>query len=118
VGYFDMALSDQDLRIGMPRIKPLGDDRYEVVFRYQTKPGTRTVHLAGTFNDWKPTEHKMDGPDQHGLFTTRLELKAGRYEYKFVVEGKNWRYDPGNPTQVTYYNNSLLWVPARPSAGR
>jgi hypothetical protein len=110
VGYFDTALEGEDLRQGLPSMKPLGDGRYEMVFRYQAPPGTKAVYLAGEFNAWKPTGHKMDGPDAEGWFTTRLELKAGRYEYKYVLEGKLWRADPGNPRQAGYFNNSLLVV--------
>lgn len=111
VGYFDMALEQQDLRLGLPKSKPLGEGRYEVTFRYKAPPGTKEVYLAGELNDWKPTGHKMTGPDAEGTFTTRLELKAGRYEYKYVLEGKNWRHDPGNPQQAGHYNNSVLRVP-------
>ncbi|HZV07114.1 MAG TPA: redoxin domain-containing protein [Gemmataceae bacterium] len=113
VGYFDMALDDQDLRQGAPRIQPKGGGQYEVVFRYQAPAGTKAVYLAGSFNDWKPTGHKMDGPDAKGAFNTRLVLKAGNYEYKYVVEGKVWKSDPGNRRQVGFYNNSVLMVGER-----
>ncbi|HTU93523.1 MAG TPA: redoxin domain-containing protein [Gemmataceae bacterium] len=110
VGYFDMALADQDLRLGAPKVKKREDGQYEVVFRYQAPPGTKLVYLGGNFNDWKPTGHKMDGPDAKGVFTTRLVMKAGIYEYKYALEGKLWRTDPGNPRQSGFYNNSVLSV--------
>jgi hypothetical protein len=110
VGYFDLALAEQDLSKGLPSVKPLGNGRCEVVFRYDAPPGTKEVYLAGEFNGWKPKDHKMDGPDAAGGFVTKLELKPGRYEYKYVLEGKNWRQDPGNPHQATIYNNSVLFV--------
>jgi len=53
---------------------------------------------------------KMDGPDAEGRHIARLTLKPGLYEYKFVIDGTNWRPDPGNPIQVTYYRNSQLRV--------
>jgi peroxiredoxin/mono/diheme cytochrome c family protein len=110
VGYFDIALADQDLRLGGPRVQALGDGQYEVLFRYQAPPGTKSVYLAGSFNDWKQTGHKMDGPDAQGKFTTKLVLKAGTYEYKYVLEGNAWRADPANPQQIGFYNNSVLKV--------
>jgi len=116
VGYFDMAFEEEDLRQGMPIVKALGEDRYEVHFRYRAPAGTRVVYLAGEFNGWKPTGHKMDGPDSDGRFATRLELKRGRHEYKYVLEGKTWRQDPGNPYQTGYFNNSLLVLPGRVEA--
>jgi peroxiredoxin len=117
VGYFDMALAYQDLRDGVPQVKALTDGRREVLFRYKAPPGTKVVYLAGEFNCWKPTTHRMDGPDESGRFTTRLQLKPGRYEYKYVLEGKTWRHDPGNPQQAGYFNNSVLWVPGPAGPG-
>jgi peroxiredoxin len=108
VGYFDMALADQDLRLGPPRVKPLEGGKYEVTFQYAAPAGTKAVYLAGSFNGWKPTGHKMDGPDSRGRFTTKLTLDAGSHEYKFVLEGKTWKEDPGNPVEVGFYHNSVL----------
>jgi 1,4-alpha-glucan branching enzyme len=110
VGYFDMALADQDLSLGAPRVQAKRDGQHEVVFRYQAPPGTKSVYLAGNFNDWKPAGHKMDGPDANGVFTTRLDLKVGTYEYKYVLEGKVWKTDPGNRRQIGSYSNSVLSV--------
>lgn len=113
VGYFDVALADQDLRAGLPRIEPLKNGQYEILFHYQAPAGTKAVFLAGEFNDWKTDAHQMDGPDAKGLFTTKLTLKPGRYEYKYVLEGKTWRTDPANPRQAGYFHNSVLTVPGR-----
>jgi hypothetical protein len=56
----------------------------------------------------------MEGPDQDGEFVTRLALKKGIYEYKFVIDGKVWKYDPGNHGQVGFYNNSVLVIGQKP----
>jgi hypothetical protein len=108
VGYFDMAVADQDLRSGGPQVKSRTDGWYDVVFAYTPPAKPKAVYLAGTFNDWKPTGQVMTGPDAQGSFTTRLTLKPGTYEYKFVVEGKSWKADPGNRRQTGYFNNSVL----------
>jgi peroxiredoxin/mono/diheme cytochrome c family protein len=113
VGYFDMALAAQDLRERQPAVRPLDGGKHEVTFRYQAPAGTKAVFLAGSFNGWKPDGHRMDGPDAEGRFTTRLELPAGKHEYKFVLDGKVWRHDPGNPHQAGHFHNSLLVLPAR-----
>ena len=52
------------------------------------------MYLAGDFNDWKPAVEKMDGPDAEGFYVKELELPAGRYEYKFVINGTEWRQTP------------------------
>jgi len=93
-----------------PKSTLLENGKYEVLFGYQATGETKTVYLAGEFNDWEPMAHRMDGPDNSGLFTTRLELDQGVYEYKFVIEGKDWKADPQNLYQVGKYNNSVLWV--------
>jgi len=96
-----------------PKATRLGNGRYEVLFRYQAVPWAKTVYLAGDFNAWKPTAHPMDGPDDSGVFTTRLEFDEGVYEYKFVIEGKDWKSDPQNLYRVGRHNNSLLWLGTR-----
>ena len=110
VGYFDFSPADQDLTLPPPEAKPLGDGRFEVTFRYKPNVPGKAVYLAGEFNEWKPTGHKMDGPDKVGTFTTRLTLNAGRYEYKFVIDGRIWRPDPASLEQAGFYRNSVLVV--------
>lgn len=100
-------------RMRGPKAARLENDKYEVLFRYQAAPKVKTVYLAGDFNAWQPMEHPMEGPDGSGLFTTRLELDEGVYEYKFVIEGEDWKPDPQNLYRVGKHNNSLLWVGTR-----
>jgi hypothetical protein len=114
VGYVEIALADQDLSLGEPTARKSGDGRHEVTFRYRPPAGTHAVYLAGTFNDWKPTAMKMDGPDGSGRFHTKLVLNAGTYEYKYVLEGTRWRHDPGNRRQAGYYHNSVIEVGKAP----
>ncbi|HEV3164763.1 MAG TPA: redoxin domain-containing protein [Isosphaeraceae bacterium] len=108
VGYLDVGLAEQDLAVGEPESRLLSNGRSEVTFHYRPAAASASVYLAGTFNDWKPTDLKMDGPDDAGAFITKLELPAGTHEYKFVIDGKKWRQDPGNRRQVGFYNNSVL----------
>lgn len=103
------ALVGEKVRPG-PKLSPLGDGRFEVTFSYRPKSATKSVYLAGTFNEWKPTAHSMNGPDGEGRFTTRLELKEGRYEYKFVVNGRSWKADPENVLRAGFHQNSVLYV--------
>jgi hypothetical protein len=97
-------------KLAGPPSRKVGDDAYEVTFTFQAPAGAKEVYLAGTFNEWNPNGHKMDGPDRRGRFTTTLTLKKGVYEYKFVVEGKDWHSDPENLHQVGLYHNSVVWV--------
>ncbi|MHC4402442.1 MAG: PDZ domain-containing protein, partial [Planctomycetota bacterium] len=44
-----------------PRVEPLPDDLFEVTFTYQPQKPAEAVYLAGSFNDWNKTAHKMEG---------------------------------------------------------
>ncbi len=121
VGFFASALVEQDLSLGGPQVKPLaagpgGERQYEVTFKYRPPPEAKAkaVYLAGAFNDWKADGHKLDGPDKEGTFVTRLTLKKGSHEYKFVIDGTVWKHDPGNRRQAGFYNNSMVEVGPAP----
>lgn len=56
-------------------------------------PEATEVFLAGEFNQWSATATPMQrGSD--GAWVAALDLPAGRYEYKFVVDGQ-WVCEPG-----------------------
>ena len=55
-----------------------------------------TISVAGNFNGWNPvaTPLKRDGS---GLWSTEIAVpRAGRFEYKFIVNGQHWIEDPSN----------------------
>lgn len=49
-------------------------------------PAAKSVFLAGTFNSWDPTTTAM-WPKGAAEWYVELDLRPGRYEYKFVVDG-------------------------------
>ena len=73
------------------------------------------MYLAGSFNGWKPAGLRMEGPDAEGSYTVRVQLPKGRYEYKFVRDGKDWEPDPCNPVRVGWFQNGLLFVGMAPN---
>lgn len=100
-------------RLQGPPAERLENGKYRVRFQLQRDAQTEAVYLAGEFNNWQPTAHRMDGPDGDGLFTTELELEKGFYQYKFVVNGTQWASDPENMVRIGPYNNSVLSVGER-----
>ena len=58
----------------------------------------KSVALAGTFNHWDPEKDRLAGPDRDGIWTITLPLADGRYEYCFVINGKDWMPDPSAPS--------------------
>ena len=62
-----------------------------VTFRYS---GTgNTVNVAGEFNSWSTSADPMK-KQADGTWTLTKSLPAGKYAYKFVVDGTNWKEDP------------------------
>jgi len=57
------------------------------------QPGARSVSVAGDFNGWNPADTPLERSDG-GMWTATIPLKPGRYEYMFVVDGKQWIADP------------------------
>ena len=67
--------------------------RRSVSFNFEDAPGQQ-VFLSGSFNNWQMTT-KMNDRKKAGLYTCRLLLGPGEYQYKFVVNGE-WRLDGNN----------------------
>jgi hypothetical protein len=122
LGSLTTSWAEQDLRVGMPRVEPITDGgktsrQRRVTFRYRpmaekTRSGEpiEAVYLAGEFNEWKPDQIKMAGPDSEGFYAVKFDLTPGRYEYKFVLNGTDYRSDPGNRDWSGAYGNSILVV--------
>lgn len=63
-------------------------------FRLKGHPDAQVVALAGSFNQWNQSQllFAREGDE----WVCRIDLDAGRYTYKFIVDG-NWLLDPSNP---------------------
>jgi chromosome partitioning protein len=70
-----------------------------VLFSYYD-PSARDVQLVGDFSDWEPLENSMIQEQGKPMWNGIISLKAGTYQYKFIVDGK-WKVDPSNPEVVT-----------------
>ena len=62
-------------------------------------PGAHRVELVGSFNDWRPGELVLRGPDATGHWTTTVRLPAGRHEYMFLLDGQDLVTDPRAPAR-------------------
>lgn len=61
-------------------------------------PDAREVFLVGDFNDWQPNDLKAR-KFKDGKWSKSVPLKAGTYQYLFLVDGEWWT-DPANPNRV------------------
>jgi chromosome partitioning protein len=59
-------------------------------------PGALTVQLAGNFNNWNPEKEPLFNLSGRGLWRKTVSLPPGRYEYKYVIDGR-WVLDSTNP---------------------
>lgn len=82
--------------------------KHAVTFTYEDEKA-KTVYLVGTMNQWDKFATPMTKKD--GYFEVTLELFPGEYEYKFLIDGKEWILDPNNDLLCKgWYTNSLLIV--------
>ncbi len=72
--------------------KQIGRARKRVNFEMQAEPGSH-VNVVGTFNNWDAEAHPLKENPGSGHFKRSILLPRGRYEYKFIVNGK-WVEDP------------------------
>lgn len=96
-------------------------------FVYTASETHEFVYLAGTFNGWSTNAEPMKpDPSRHTWMLTK-RLLPGRYEYKFVLDGKTWITDPKGQdvSDGNGHTNSLLLLvppgyetPASESDGR
>ncbi|MGQ9901052.1 MAG: alpha amylase N-terminal ig-like domain-containing protein [Fimbriimonadales bacterium] len=85
---------------------------YPVAFRLALDAPAEMVYLAGSFNQWQPRMTPMTPDADRRVWTLTLALPPGAHQYKFVVNGTDWRTDPTAPT-VDDGNgnlNSVVWV--------
>jgi 1,4-alpha-glucan branching enzyme len=52
-------------------------------------PEAREVYLVGEFNDWNASQYRLRRY-KHGIYKKKLQLKPGRYQYLFLVDGEWW----------------------------
>lgn len=55
-------------------------------------PVAREVFVAGEFNNWDERANPLK-KDKNGLWKITLPLTPGKYEYRFLADGK-WENDP------------------------
>jgi chromosome partitioning protein len=71
------------------------DQVHDAVVFVTLYPRAKNVQIAGDFNNWQPENTKMQKVGESGVWQTKLILPAGKYSYRFVVDGQ-WQQDPYN----------------------
>lgn len=98
-------------KVGIPvRLGPQQIDEGALLRYYD--PEAKNVQVAGDFSNWEPIENVMVQQKGDKIWKGTVHLKPGRYQYKFIVDGK-WKIDPYNPEVATSdmgVSNSLLII--------
>jgi 1,4-alpha-glucan branching enzyme len=68
-------------------------------------PEAKQVSVCGEFNDWTPNATPLTRK-ANGRWETTLALRAGRYQYKFVADGR-WLHDPKAHENIPNPHGSL-----------
>jgi 1,4-alpha-glucan branching enzyme len=103
-------ISGSSKKTAVKKEKPNVKKTAETMFKLKA-PKASKVSVAGNFNGWNPCSI-VAKKDRKGVWSTKVSLSPGTYEYKFVVDG-SWVLDPANNKAV--YNsvgsqNSVLEV--------
>ena len=75
----------------------------------------KSIAVAGDFNGWNTSTNQLEDPEGDGIWTGKIYLKPGRYEYMLVVDDSKWITDPnakvytndgfGSKNAVLYIND-------------
>jgi len=68
---------------------------YKVTFTVPAEAAveTKKVALVGEFNDWNPEEAVALKKQKDGSFKASLELAAGEYQFRYILDDEKWEND-------------------------
>lgn len=100
---------------GLPGQKETIAHQVEVTFTISGIKANQ-IAVAGDFNGWNTSANQLEDPDGDGIWTGKMYLKPGRYEYMLVVDDGKWVTDPnakvyaddgfGSKNAVLFINNN------------
>jgi len=81
-------------------------------FKYFGNYETSSVDLVGSFNQWKEGLNALNDDDGDNCWEGFIDLPEGKYEYKFLVNKKDYVIDAANPLTLTSegITNSVLTI--------
>jgi 1,4-alpha-glucan branching enzyme len=91
--------------IAKPAAAPSAAEKKVVANFELMAPNAKEVLVTGSFTSWSSTGIAMK-KGANGLWKTSINLKPGKYEYKFIVDGQWWN-DPNNNATTSNSFGSL-----------
>jgi len=86
-----------------------------VVFRLEAPRPVKSVHLAGTFNNWTIGRTPMQLGADGKTWSVSIPLAFGVYQYKFVLDGSEWIVDPKGKSVDDGNGNTNSLILVRPA---
>ena len=82
------------------------------VVRFVFVGDAKSVSLVGDFNAWRTEATPLALSGNTRAWTVSLTLPRGRYEYAFIVDGKQWVADPFAPASADEFDtrSSIVMV--------
>jgi 1,4-alpha-glucan branching enzyme len=75
-----------------PQRKPGAKGTTKVTFSLPKDVQAEEVAVCGDFNGWDGTAHPMR-KYKDGHFAVSINLAAGEYRYRFLLDGEKWEND-------------------------
>ncbi|MGN0141533.1 MAG: alpha-amylase family glycosyl hydrolase [Roseburia sp.] len=88
-------------------VSPQVDGR-NVTFRYESATATSVV-VTGTMTSWATDDNAIaleKGEDD--VWSVTVPLAPGSYQYKFIVDGSDWKTDPMNKNELAGGNSQVF----------
>ncbi len=82
-------------------------------FKFIPKKKYKELTVFGEFNGWNRHKDYFTDEDGDGIFTAKIEIEPGKYQYKFYADGEEI-VDPFNPDSVNNGMgafNSVITIP-------
>jgi hypothetical protein len=80
---------------------PAGQSCAPLTFSYSDQGHTLTsVAVSGSFDAWDTTGIALTYEASSQSWQVAMPLAAGSYQYKFVLDGSDWKSDPANSSSV------------------
>lgn len=78
-----------------------------VTFRLPSSLWASHIHLVGDFNGWNRTADPLMQRARDGAWVITVELDAGEmYEFRYLIDDKEWCNDDHADTYVTHRRDS------------
>jgi len=85
-----------------------------ITFKFHA-PEAKSVHLAGTFNEWNTHSHPLRQDKRsktQGMWQRIFYLEPGVYEYRFIVDGRGHDDPRASEPWTNEFGsfNCVIWV--------